>query len=323
MKFILSLICIASCCIVRSQNLVPNPSFEEFSDCPFSISELQNLCENWMSWSESPDYFNACNNEINEFAGVPINAFGFQQALSGVAYSSFVSYAFTDPNIREYMAVQLSQDVTVGEEYYVMFFASLYDGGSQSDFHCATNHIGLRFFEDPMYDFDSNPLEPDNFAHLDFTEVFLNDTSWVKIDGWITADQEYNWLAIGNFFTDQNTTIEILDDGDECFGIYYIENVCVSPTQEGCDQLLSSNSLNSSSRLKVYPNPSTSTLTIESPTDIIHSLKLMDLSGQILWDQKPNNSNSVQINITDYADGLYYLQVRTENEFYTHRILKQ
>jgi hypothetical protein len=323
MKLFLSLTFITICFTSNSQNLVPNPSFEEFTDCPLGVSELENLCENWVGWSESPDYYNVCNNELNGSVGIPENVIGFQEALSGVAYSGLGTYAFTDPNIREYIAVQLSEDLAAGEEYYVMFFASLYDGGSQTDFHCGTNHIGLRFFEDPDYNSDLNPFQPDNFAHLDYSEILLDDTNWVKIEGWVTATQAYNWLAIGNFFTDENTDIEILDEGNECFGIYYIENVCVSPTQAGCDQLLSRNETDPSASIRVYPNPATSLVTIDAGSHKIQSLQLLDLSGKLVSKTIVYNLQSAQINTSDLAIGVYFLKVQTEKEFYTHRILKQ
>jgi hypothetical protein len=301
---------------------VPNPSFEEFTDCPLGVSELENLCENWVGWSESPDYYNVCNNDLNNSVGIPENIIGFQEPLSGAAYSGLGTYAFTDPNIREYIAVELIEELVVGEEYYLMFFASLYDGGSQSNFHCATSHIGLRFFDDPEYDSDFNPFTPDNFAHLDYEEILLDSESWVKIDGWITADQAYNWLAIGNFFTDENTEIEILDEGPECFGIYYIENVCVSQNQSDCDQLLNTEVTENIMDISIYPNPSSTILNIESD-ELITEIWISDMTGRLVQAIVVKDINRIVLEISEYSSGIYHLKVQTEKGFYTHRIIKQ
>ena len=322
MKLFLFFTSLISVLLSDAQNLVPNPSFEEFTDCPFSTSELENLCEDWVSWSESPDYLNVCNNEISGIVGVPNNTLGFQNALSGQAYSSLATYGFTEPNSREYMAVELNQELIAGEEYYVMFFASLYDGGEQSNFHCATNHIGLRFFENPTFDNDINPLVPDNFAHLDYTDILFDDQNWVKIDGWVTAGEAYNWLAIGNFFTDENTDIEILDEGNECFGFYYIENVCVSQNQEDCDQLLNTMITNDRSDFAVYPNPTKGIFNIKSD-DILIKAVLTDLTGKMVWSKQFQLQNEVEMSISNLAQGIYHLKIQTEKGFYTHRILKQ
>src|SRR5690606_30479231 len=63
------------------QNLVPNPSFEEYLECPFSTVELQNQVIGWYSWNESPDFFYECSNDLAGLAGVPGNVFGYQYPI--------------------------------------------------------------------------------------------------------------------------------------------------------------------------------------------------------------------------------------------------
>ena len=73
----------------KAQNLVPNPSFEEFTTCPTTLGiggPLQ--CTPWFSYN-SADYFNVCGG-FN--TGVPNNAFGFQEARTGVAYVGCLLY---------------------------------------------------------------------------------------------------------------------------------------------------------------------------------------------------------------------------------------
>src|SRR6187455_2453226 len=75
----------------RAQNLAPNPDFEDFSSCPDGLNIPGNPNFNCIPWrtgsAGTPDYFNACANPND--IGVPDNIFGWQQAISGEAYTGF------------------------------------------------------------------------------------------------------------------------------------------------------------------------------------------------------------------------------------------
>jgi hypothetical protein len=309
---------------VNSQNLVPNPSFENYLECPFGTAELDNQVIDWYSWQETPDFFHECSNELEGFAGVPTNAIGFQFPISGSAYTGLYSYTYTDPEIREYIATPLSSPLVVGEQYYMMFFTSWYDGGLEIGSLCATNHIGLRFFKNPNYS-QSNPLEPDNFAHLDYSEVLMDSTNWTLVDGWFTADQPYNWVALGNFFDGLNTEIEILNQEDRCFGIYYIENVCIATDPLFCQDLLSlrENSFSHNS-IRIYPNPTTDYTYIESLTNEITRIQLVSTLGQVIFEQGYKGEHDLSFDVSGFAKGLYVIKVYgDENDFFTTKLLIQ
>ncbi len=91
-----------------AQNLVPNPSFEEYEECPTEVGQVFNAT-GWYSALESPDYFNACSssNDVNTFAiDVPINHAGFQEPATGSAYIGLFSFFIVD-DYREYVQCQL------------------------------------------------------------------------------------------------------------------------------------------------------------------------------------------------------------------------
>jgi OmpA-OmpF porin, OOP family len=132
-----------------SQNLVPNPSFEEYEECPISFGELEQCTTNWKSWQESPDYYNACNNNINGNLGVPQNNAGYQEPIIGNAYAGIYTYSNYGQNVREYAATALQSPLIVGQSYYVMFYVSDVEGEGDNfpgEYKCSTNHLGLRFF---------------------------------------------------------------------------------------------------------------------------------------------------------------------------------
>src|SRR4051812_12969049 len=91
-----------------SQNLVPNWSFEDTVACPIGIGGII-YSVGWSSFIQTPDYFNSCNISTNgtNYAGVPGNFFGYQEARTGNAYAGFYTYG-TANNAREIIGIKLN-----------------------------------------------------------------------------------------------------------------------------------------------------------------------------------------------------------------------
>ena len=307
-----------------AQNLVPNPSFEEYEECPNAVAEFATQVIGWTSWQHTPDYFNVCNNELTGWAGVPENSWGYQFPITGDAYASIYIYAYFKPDIREYIAAPLMAPLVAGQEYYMMFYTSQYDGGVESDSWCATNHIGLRFFKDPTYNSTTNPLHPDNFAHLDYSLILNDSENWTKVEGWFTADDNYNWLALGNFFDGAHTETLVLNPEERCFGIYYIENICVSTDPSDCEYLLSAKeSFLKQPKYSIYPNPASDYLIVDMKTQRINSFQVYDIAGRVIKDEEINPTDNKNIDVSDLPIGIYLLRINTNSFIINHKFYKQ
>ena len=327
--FLTFLIFTTSLC--HAQNLVPNPSFEEYLECPYSTAEFHAQVVDWYSFAVTPDYFNTCSNELGGFAGVPSNAWGYQWPITGEAYAGLITYTHSFTDEREYMATELLQSLEIGADYYVMFYASFYDGGVLTSRHCATNRLGVKFFQDPDYtpEIEFNPYLPENNADMEFNQMFIDTANWVLIEGWFTADQTYNWLALGNFYDDENTDTLQFGDPNECYAIYYVENVCVALDPSQCDYLkqegdISSvnNQNNNSTDIQVYPNPTSDVLKIAS-SKILSSIQVFNPIGQLILSLR-ESTNETTIETTHWSKGLYILKVEDENGHQqTFKITKQ
>jgi len=314
----------------NSQNLVPNPSFEDFVNCPQSTGELHQQVVDWISWSLTPDYFQVCNNDGLGTAGVPNNAIGSQNPISGDAYASLLSYNHIFDNEREYMACSLTASLEIGENYYIMFYASFYDGGSYAYTRCATNKMGVKLFKDPpLYtpQVSDNPYTPENTADIEYNEMFLESDSWVLVDGWIQPDQEFNWMAIGNFYDDDHTDTLKLGDPDKCLAIYYIENVCIAKNASDCDYLKQPQDINSVedgnfSTIQVFPNPSIGMFQV-SLSSIPKEVEVYNAIGQSIFISNQLSTNLV-IDGTQWAMGLYILVVKGEGGYHqSFKLIKQ
>lgn len=311
-----------------AQNLVPNPSFEEYQDCPMSTAELHSQLTNWYSFGGSPDFFHSCNNTGLGTAGVPNNGWGSQEAISGDGYAGLGIYAHFSEDNREYMACPLNEPLIIGEDYYVSFYISLYDGGVFTDWHCATNRFGLKFFLDPNFlpEPPENTYQPQNTADIEYNVMLTDTSNWTLVEGWFTADQAYNWLAMGNFYTDENTDTLQLGNPEntlnECIVIVYVENVCIATNSADCDYLLSNSSRSTlSEQVSVFPNPTSHYLHIESKSQKLVNVMIFDNTGkQILVETEKSLSKSILIE--NWAKGVYFLHITLDDgSITTHKII--
>ena len=79
-----------------SQNLVPNPSFEDTVQCPIGYSEI-NYSLGWYSPTQgTPDFFDSCGYSS---VSVPQNAFGWEPAKTGVAYIGICTAGKFSPSV--------------------------------------------------------------------------------------------------------------------------------------------------------------------------------------------------------------------------------
>jgi hypothetical protein len=324
-RFVLSLAFSLAVLFSFAQNLVPNPSFEEYLECPFSTAELHYQLVDWYSWQESPDFFHVCSNDLNGFAGVPENAWGNQAPISGVAYAGLAIYLDYFENGREYMATPLNEPLEIGQEYYMMFHTSLCDDGFSSLSRCGASNIGMRFFKDPEYTAfppDANPLEPDNFAHLNYSQVLVDSENWTLVSGWFTADDAYNWVAIGNFFNDDQTDFEVLNTTDACSAVYYIENVCVALSAEECDYLMTIDSGEKSEGIGIYPNPASSVVQLDLPKNQRYNLNIFSTQGQLIYSMNHIISGH-RFDVSSFNKGVYVLRFDSNSSYNTLKLVIQ
>lgn len=317
-QFALALLGSVAALTSLAQNLVPNPSFEEYLECPQGTAGLHEQVIDWYSWQETPDFFHTCNNEGLGTAGVPENAWGTQWPITGDAYAGIFTYVIYAPNGREYIAAMLNEPLQVGQTYYMMFYVSMFDGGSKNTWLCAAGNIGMRFFKDPQYTAfppDANPLQPDNFAHLNHSEILDDFINWTLVEGWFTADDTYDWVAIGNFFTDDQTDITMLNNKNECVGIYYIENVCVATSPEECEYLLSTNTNLSNFNARIYPNPAQETVRLTLTEGDTFDVYIYDVQGRLVENYLGLRSD-INLDVSLFHKGVYVLRI-TNNQLFT------
>lgn len=280
---------------LQAQNLVPNPSFENYISCPVNHGEI-NQCQSWMSFGGNPDYFNACSPDT--MVSVPKNDFGFQYAATGNAYCGFVNSSGGPAPPPEYLGASLLQPLVAGQKYFASFKIS------STSFYCASNKMGISFSTVP---FDSSNPPPLNNNAFVYTDSIINDTAnWYQIKGSFIADSNYTYVMIGNFFS----------NGSSCpagtyISYYYVDDVCLSTDSLTCYSFVAIHELNDGGEIISFPNPFTDILNIKTGKNELSELLVYDITSRKLVHQ--NFTNSVTLNTTNFNPGIYLYEVKNEN----------
>jgi len=207
----------------QAQNLVPNNSFETFTTCPTGFSQLPNATP-W-GWtpgsSSSSDYIRVCGGAT---VSVPANTFGTQTAATGSGYAGF--YTGFPPgslaNYREYVQVQLTSPLVAGSTYTVSFKWSLGDNSAY-----ATDRLGV--YLSAVQATGSGIFQPINVVPQVANPLgnFLNDKiNWVTLSDTYVATGGEQYIVIGNFYNNTNTTLQILS-GSIAGSYIYVDDVVV------------------------------------------------------------------------------------------------
>jgi len=76
----------------------------------------------------------------------------------------------------------------------------------------------------------------------------------------------------------------------------------------------------SSFSFRIYPNPATDNLTIESG-EMVRKVEIYSLDGKILQQSSPNSKN-FNLNLNQLKPGIYFLRGQTTGQLFTEKIVK-
>lgn len=297
-------------------NLVPNPSFESFTNCPTTLDQTS-LAIGWSPYRGSTDYYNSCN---SSGIGVPTNGIGFQNAASGNAYAGFIAY---DVNgfAREILGCKLTQTLNVGQTYYISLKFSLAEFDAINKQYVACNKVGLKFSTTSYQGSDApypgpNAAPINNISHV-YSNVKISDTlNWIKIEGSFIADQNYEYVMIGNFFDDANTDTTYRLNGIRSY--FFVDDVCVSTSSATCLGSTGINEGKSELVVKVYLDQITSLMKIETIDEAKLYLSINDVAGKAVLHPQVYIS---PIDLSNLSNGVYFVNIVNDRYRVTKKII--
>ena len=324
--FIFSFLLIANFSFAQI-NLVPNFSFEQNDTCPSFGDQIQ-FATGWSKYSNSastPDYYNSCSSP--NAMGIPKSFWCYQQAHRNCySYAGLGTWTkVTNQNFREHIGTELSQQLVIGQKYFISFYTVMGEFSSGGTiFGCPSNNIGIRL-STVSYN-GNNPVPINNFAHLYSSAIISDSINWVRISGSIIADSAYNYIIVGNFFDDVNTdTIQYNCPSCQNLASYYlVDDICLSTDSLLCNGgidalpcIVSVNEIDLSNEVNLFPNPVFDIVTLSFQNNLSAEIILYDVFGKIIYSNRIQNENSITINLSSTSSGTYFLKIINLNSNYS------
>lgn len=195
-----------------SQNLVPNPSFEEHYQCPEFLGSVRSynrntslgVLENWMANPPdcTPDYYHPCGKK--KFRA-PKNLCGIMEPKEGEGYIGMilrigeVNYGnLNDLVYREHVTTRLKSSLRKGYQYKVKMHIVL---SAYANF--AIGNFGALFTQSPIIIKENVQYKP----QIIFDQLLRKRKSWMVLEDTLTAQGNELYLTIGNFDDYRNRKI--------------------------------------------------------------------------------------------------------------------
>jgi outer membrane protein OmpA-like peptidoglycan-associated protein len=207
-------------------NIVPNPGFEEFDGFPigwyYKGKDFDDVVQYWNSaTTASPDVYGP---RVRVPASWAEKGFGKQQPHTGQSMAGITVFGCGTgkPHCREYIQIQLTERLVVGQVYKVEFWVGHLPASMR------VNNIGAHFSDKSINVVTEDRL---NYVPQVYSEPVLvaEGDKWTRFSAKFTAQSEAEWMIIGNFFTD-NQTVSLAANaggGNLNFAYYYIDDVLV------------------------------------------------------------------------------------------------
>ena len=313
MRFIASILVALPLFVMGQSNLVPNPSFEQYTNCPGEETTIT-LVVPWQAAGieDTPDYYHACSlpdivppDTFPQF-GIPENLVGSQLPHSGLGYAGLFAVSNQElyPDFREYLQVELLQTIHAGVRYEVSFHVSLAD-----KWWYAVGSFGAYFSETPIYRENGDVLDVEPQIQSPEGVIYDSKEEWTEVRD--TFDSRYGgerYMLIGNFRPDSLSSITFVDSGatnTHNRSYYYIDDVSVIAL-DSIPNSVAEPATELALTLTVWPNPATSLLHIRSGLPLAR-LRLLDLSGRAVHAQEAHGTTHT-IPLHTLPAGLYLLE---------------
>src|SRR5690554_1992530 len=152
-----------------AQNLIMNPSFEEYYDCPVSAGDFEKcksvfnpMCANTPVFpcQYTPDYFNACADYYSN-VNVPYTftgsqfGYNYREAKDGNAFMGIANTLLYNPvthafnfSTREFAQIKLTHPLIAGKQYDFSFYVG--SSGKRNLYNIEINQLGIHFVNDSI-----------------------------------------------------------------------------------------------------------------------------------------------------------------------------
>ncbi|MES2836047.1 MAG: T9SS type A sorting domain-containing protein [Bacteroidota bacterium] len=225
-----------------------------------------------------------------------------------------------DSTYREYIGMQLSEPLKKDHLYKVSLYVST---SYEADVALAVHNIGVYFSANKI----ENAPKPGGMGRLYYkpqientkAQVALTDSAaWQLIGGEFVAQGGEQYLVIGNFRSTFETELTershritdegpVTDNNDACFT--FVDDVSVELI---ADVTGVAEQNPSTKGILILPNPNNGNFIIKSENNLSY-IKIVDLSGRLVYEQK-TNSQQVELSNINLSKGVYILHTKDSEQ---------
>lgn len=301
------------------QNLIPNPSVEDYIECPDGLGgdpphDIDHWVVGWKNLRGSSDYFrDNCLSDLGWH-----NFAGYQLPRTGNAYLGLATYHTGLVNAREIVGVELNSPLLIGETYYLSFFVST---AFSPTFVLTSNRIGALLMCENYLNTGEGGVLP-NLSTYSEQEIITDTANWVSISTIFIADSAYRFIAFGNFYDDEMTDTLRLDSSiGGAVSYYYFDDFCLSTDSNECEISTSVPDISVSSEILLFPNPASDYVRIKSSSQL-KNIEVYNLIGQLQSTEQSVENNKANIEF-DLSSGIYFVNISTTKGVYKKRFVVQ
>ena len=334
------LLCIVIVCSNKlfSQNLISNPSFEEFvGNCTSFNSSLilindnfdsigagfKNSCvlKDWMTMSESPDVWSShayiVSLPANNIYCKHIYPHSDSTIVGGLQFASNSLGSGTNVGndlremIENKLAIPLVKNHTYKFRMYVHLFDTIPAYITDDGQIAGINSFGAYFSDTVVNLIYSPPFPMGKFTpQIQINQMVTDTGNWVLLTDSFIAKGGERYVCIGNFKSDSLTGWQLVDSiRDRHVGSYYFfdDVSLVDITPNGVEEV-------ENRKLEVYPNPCGEKLLVTGYQLLGTTIEVTDLLGRIQNVKVEKlSTNDLQL-MTEYLpSGIYFIKATDVN----------
>lgn len=119
-----------------------------------------------------------------------------------------------------------------------------------------------------------------------------------------------------------NETNQILKKygGSNSYYVVVGEGACTSKSSV---LAITATELESITRIKVYPNPTTDYITVDLPTQDTYVLRVIDTNGKVLIEKQSSDQKQIKIDLSDLHSALYFVNLSSKKHIFNAKIARQ
>ena len=196
---------------LKSQNLVPDSSFESVHRLPTKKENSLTCTKDWMSPTEgASDYY---HNDSKRHTGVPRNVFGRQKPHTGNAYAGIC----VRTNFIEYVQTKLTDTLIKDQEYLVEFYVCKDERSIGS-----VKEFGVLFTSKMTWGLTNKGILAS--PHIEFLKPsgYKKKDTWMKFSAVYKANGDEAAFILGPFKNSKSKRFR-------GFAHYYIDDVSIYP----------------------------------------------------------------------------------------------